>query len=315
MVSHRKPNPYRISKYYDSMDHPVRGQAYLWATKDNIQAIKDGEYSRIRPVAAEFDLSTQCVYNCPWCAYRESKKGGITLRDDETALRVVQKLASAGVRLLVLTGGGEPLLSDVLERTISESRRKGMYVTLYTNGCLLDRIRSEKLLASGVSEIRISLNDVSSQEGYEKAHGAKNGCNLSVRTITDNLLDLLRARAEHTSRFSKGRLRSHVTSVGVSFVMVNSSVNNLPNSLSTLASILKKSNLSLDYTLIRPAVNYWPGGRIGYNKYLTDPSKALHKVEAAKASSSSFSSLLGEIMISLQRFNDMNDEEKGPSTM
>jgi MoaA/NifB/PqqE/SkfB family radical SAM enzyme len=306
--SDQKPDPYQIQKYI-SLEQSVPGQGYIWATKHNVEAVKDGDYSRLRPVAAEFDLSTRCLYSCPWCAYRESKAEGIIMRDDQTAdaERVVEELGKAGVRLLVLTGGGEPLLAGYRKHTVSlehivrEARRRCMYVTLYTNGFLLKRKRSDELLASDISEIRISLNDVSSQAAYKEVHG-KIGSNLSVAKITDNLLYLLRARLD-----AKNKPR-----VGVSFVLVNSSAQNLAQSLSALESKLKDAGLSLDYTLIRPAINYWPSDRADYNKDLTNPHDALKKAEAVQVTFSTLG-LLGTILISPSRFNDMYEEEKsGP---
>lgn len=297
----QKPNPYKINGYIPP-NQSVLGQGYIWATKHNVEAIKDGDYSRLRPVAAEFDLSTKCIYHCPWCAYRESKEaGGDIMQDDQTAERVVEELGKAGVRLLVLTGGGEPLLADSLEHTVREARRRCMYVTLYTNGYLLDRKRSDKLLAADISEIRISLNDVSSQAAYEQAHGAKSGSNLLVAKITDNLLDLLRACKDV----------KYKPRVGASFVLVDSSAQNLAQSLCALESKLKHANLSLDYTLIRPAVNYWPSDRADYRKYLTNPHDALKKAQEAQAFFSALG-LLGIIQISPSRFLDMYEEESGP---
>lgn len=312
--SNKKPHPYKLNQFIPSSES-IPGQGYIWATRHNVEAIKDGDYFRVRPVAAEFDLSTKCIYHCPWCAYRDAKEsGGIIMQDDCEAEDVVEKLGNAGVRLLVLTGGGEPLLAGHLDHTVAlenivrEARRRCMYVILYTNGYLLSRKRSQALLASDISEIRISLNDVSSQSAYEQAHGTKNEGKISVNTVLNNLLDLLRER-EGTK---------HKPIVGVSFVLVDSSANNLTQSLSVLESQLNKFTLSIDYTVIRPAVNYWPNDRVDYKKYLTNPDDARKKAEAAQASftpslleGNEMKGPLGTILISSSRFRAMIDEESG----
>jgi MoaA/NifB/PqqE/SkfB family radical SAM enzyme len=299
--SRKKPDPYNVGAFID-LNQEISGLGYIWATTQNVDAIKNGNYGLLNPVAAEFDLSTKCVYQCPWCAYRDSKKSeGAILQDPRTAIQVVENLSKSGIRLLVLTGGGEPLLSCCVEEVIRKACKCKMDATLYTNGYLLSEKRSKKILSSGVSEIRVSLNDVSCQEAFDTAHGTEGGSAPSVTIILRNLVSLLKLRKDE----------KYKPNIGVSFVLLDNSAENLDQSLHVLESKLREHNVLIDYTLIRPAVDYWPNKRIGYSRYLGNPLFALEKAKKAQAKFSD-SGVLGKILISADRFTDLVEEEKGP---
>ncbi len=298
----RKPDPYVVGKYVDS-NISFGGQSYLWATQNNVECIKKGNYSKIRPIAAEYDLSTNCVYNCPWCAYRDSKNNtSPVLQDDDQAINVIDELSKAGVLLLILTGGGEPLMSKSIEPTIERARDKGISVTLYTNGFLLKQKRAKKIIDSGVCEIRISLNDISCQAAYKTAHGSPPNSKIEYDVVINNLVDLLSAR----------KTASAALKIGVSFVLVNSSARNLDASLSNLIARLKKECLVLDYTIIRPAIDYWPNNRAGYSNFIEHPLQILKMVEKTLESYARFHEL-GDILSTPQRFQAIVNEQNGPA--
>ena len=240
------PDPQTPGKYVaESMAQ--LGLSCLWATEKNVSAVKDGRYADLNPVAAELDLSLKCQCACKHCAYSHIQSQAIC-SDPELAKRLVEKLAELGVHLLLLTGGREPLISNCVEDTVISARKKGMFVTLYTNGLALDRHRSFNLMDSGLSELRISLDDISSDHDYLIAHALQSGTNGYGRgLVLDNIAAAIDIRGRNSFR----------TRIGVSIVLSNDTLAHLVNSIDELAKWLRNIGPA-DYIVLRPAVNYFP---------------------------------------------------------
>jgi MoaA/NifB/PqqE/SkfB family radical SAM enzyme len=93
-----------------------------------------------------------------------------------------------GVRRVVLHGIGEPLLNAELPTIIRLVKSHGAHVLFNTNGLLLHGRVAREIAASGLDELRVSI-DAGSPEIYEKVRGA-NGF--------DRIVENLRAFTEHT---------------------------------------------------------------------------------------------------------------------
>jgi MoaA/NifB/PqqE/SkfB family radical SAM enzyme len=301
-----KPDPFSPGAWLPA-ERPVYGLSYLWATTDNVKNVKEGNYSQLTPVAAEFDVSLYCHYNCSWCPYREDRTGDI-LKDDEKALAIVEKLAESGVRLVVLTGGGEPLESNCVEAVAERCMHHKMLVTLYTNGLLLNDLRAYHLMSRGISEIRISLDDVSDLENYMAAHGIE-GVNITdywdVRGLNKdhNAMEVIE---ENTRQLLGLRARNGFsTRIGASFLVSDTTLPNLAKSVETLSKWLYKVG-PFDYVVIRPAVKYWSGGE-SHNAYFKG-SKADFQMLKEAARQFKEKGVARHIFISWQRFRDMKKD-------
>lgn len=64
------------------------------------------------PVTAEIILNNFCDYNCSYCRY---KKGDKYIKF-ETFEKVIKKIKELGIKTVILTGGGEPLLHKDIEK-------------------------------------------------------------------------------------------------------------------------------------------------------------------------------------------------------
>lgn len=289
--SSHKPNPFEIDAWLPA-ERQVYGLSYLWATEKNIRSIKSGKYNNITPVAAELDLSSKCVYNCKWCPYQENRKD-YCLSDEEKGINIVNKLSQFGVRLVVLTGGGEPLLSPCVEKVVETCRKNKMIVTLYTNGYLLNDLRAYHLMSRGISEIRISLDDVSSYENYNIVHGLSKDNPDAFETVKNNFQRLVSLR----TRIGFG------TRIGASFLISDKTIQNIVTSAKILRKWMQRFG-PLDYIVIRPAVNYWPGDA-AHNKYYSrkseDEAKLSEAVDILK------DGVARHTIISQQRFKDLDE--------
>ncbi|MDI6777117.1 MAG: radical SAM protein [Syntrophales bacterium] len=286
-----KPDPFSPGAWLPA-ERPVYGLSYLWATTGNVENVKKGNYVQLAPVAAEFDASLYCPYNCSWCPYRQDRTGEI-LKDEKKALAIVDKIAESGVRLVVLTGGGEPLESNCVEAVAERCRHHKMLVTLYTNGLLLNDLRAYHLMSRGVSEIRISLDDVSSVENYMAIHGLRKDQRKAMEDVEYNTRQLLGLRARNG--FS--------TRIGASFLVSDKTLSNLERSAVTLSKWLHKVG-PFDYVAIRPAVKYWPGGE-PHNAYFKGGDADFNMLKKA-AQQFKEKGVARHIFISWQRFRDLN---------
>lgn len=129
-----------------------------------------------------------------------------------------------------------------------------MVVVLYSNGVELDHFKSYKLMSYGIDEIRISLDDISTDINYASSHGIDEN-KAYYSNLKDNLVKLVDLRSNNG--FS--------TILGASFVLSNKNYENFDDSIKTLSEWLNLSG-QLDYLIVRPAIDYWPSGE-NYSNY------------------------------------------------
>lgn len=295
-----KPDPFAVEKWLPP-ERPLYGFSYLWATRDNMDAVQSGAYDSLRPVAAELDLSLRCVYDCPWCAYAGLKTGEV-LGDPEQARRIVERLAECGVRLLVLTGGGEPLVSPCLKAVVEHPAAHGMLVVLYTNGYLLDDLRAYHLMSRGMAEIRVTLDDVSSPQAYARVHGLREGETDALATVRNNCSHLLELRA----KLGLG------TRIGLSFLASDDTIGNLTQSAAVLKEWVDTVG-PFDYVVIRPAVRYWRQS-VPAQHYFTASRRDLRdKLSMVDEAAAAFGAngVARHVLVSRQRFEDVVQEQVG----
>jgi len=108
-----------------------------------------------------------CNLRCRHCAAQgkpRAKKGYMDLGLFKSILDDNPQLTC-----LILTRNGEPLVHPKVFEMVEYARMRGIFVTLYTNGTLLDSERIEKVFASGLSELDFSLEGIG--EHYQKNRG------------------------------------------------------------------------------------------------------------------------------------------------
>lgn len=121
------------------------------------------------PKIVKIDVCNTCDFRCVFCPQSKqvNKVGCI---ESELCYRLIKDSYAAGARELCLSMTGEPLLNKELEDFISYAKEIGYtYVFFNTNGHLLTRERSERLLRAGIDSIKVSVN--ASKKSYELVHG------------------------------------------------------------------------------------------------------------------------------------------------
>ena len=118
--------------------------------------------SRIYPISIEMDLSDQCNLKCNWCRYAEGHKPNIM--SHELAKKILWEAQSLGVKSVVYSGGGEPLLNPEFEFITKTAALARLDQGIYTNGCFVNA-QIEPL--SLMKFVYISL-DAATKETYER---------------------------------------------------------------------------------------------------------------------------------------------------
>lgn len=108
-----------------------------------------------KPLYVKIKLTWRCNLRCQMCNYwRQERRNALS---PELLRATVDELAVLGCGKIHLSGG-EPLLREDLCELIEYMAAKGMRVNLTTNGTLLTREKAERLAASGVKSISVSID-------------------------------------------------------------------------------------------------------------------------------------------------------------
>lgn len=108
-----------------------------------------------RPLMVKIKLTWQCNLACAMCDYwHTSLPTPLTL---DLVTRALDDLAALGCRKIHFSGGEPTLLPD-LPDLIARARRLKMRVALTTNGTLLTRELSKRLVRAGLNSVCVSID-------------------------------------------------------------------------------------------------------------------------------------------------------------
>lgn len=116
-----------------------------------------------RPPVVIWNLLRRCNLTCKHCYATSADSVFRDELDTEEALKVIDDLHAAGVRVLILSGG-EPLLRDDIFLLSDYAREKSFFVALSTNGTLINDGNIEQIAAARYDYVGISI------DGLEAVH-------------------------------------------------------------------------------------------------------------------------------------------------
>jgi radical SAM protein with 4Fe4S-binding SPASM domain len=108
------------------------------------------------PFLVVWDFTHKCNLNCKHC-YSNSGDVKETELTTQEALDVVDQLADAGVTALAFSGG-EPLSRKDFLTVAGHAVKRGLYVSVATNGTLLTKGNVKKLKQTGVHYVEVSID-------------------------------------------------------------------------------------------------------------------------------------------------------------
>ena len=113
------------------------------------------------PFLVVWDFTHKCNLNCQHC-YSNSGKALEEELNTKEAIEVVNQLADFGVTALAFSGG-EPLIRSDFFEVAQHAVKRGLYVSVATNGTLLTKENVRKLKKTRINYVEISIDGASAQ--------------------------------------------------------------------------------------------------------------------------------------------------------
>jgi radical SAM protein with 4Fe4S-binding SPASM domain len=166
-------------------------QAYreLWDRTSNFESIPGF------PIHLDIELNYSCNFRCPMCPHGmpDAWKPDYNHQwmDFELFARVIDEGVRAGLRSVRLNQLNEPLMRRDLDRFVAYARDAGVIdIHINTNGALLTRERSERLITAGLTQLRVSI-DASTPETFNLVRVGGN-----YETVVRNVREFIAVRQE-----------------------------------------------------------------------------------------------------------------------
>lgn len=105
--------------------------------------IKGNLFKKYAPLDVMFSVTNKCPSRCNYCDITSRKQRELTTKE---ILKIIDEISKMGTQRLGLWGG-EPLIREDIPEIITYAHKKGLYVTMDSNGYFLpDRINELKHL-------------------------------------------------------------------------------------------------------------------------------------------------------------------------
>lgn len=118
----------------------------------------------ITPKVTWLTINRECNNRCSWCYAKKANHEHVELSD---AKRCIDRLCELGIKKIILIGG-EPTVYQYLLDIVSYIVKKGLKVSLLSNGrCFSDYSYAKRCIETGVSGIDISLKGINRSEYIE----------------------------------------------------------------------------------------------------------------------------------------------------
>jgi len=184
----------------------------------------------IYPILIEFDLSNSCNHRCNFCTFSYLKDKS-TL-DKDVAIRVINSLASGGVRAINWTGGGEPLVNKGFKEISEHAHSRGLMQGLFTNGVFMKRDLMASLLNTH-TWVRFSI-DAGTRATYKKIK-----CSDDFGRVIGNVKEMVKLKKKINSR----------TDIGIGFVITPDNY----FEINDFSKLIKETGV--DYGQYKPTIN------------------------------------------------------------
>jgi MoaA/NifB/PqqE/SkfB family radical SAM enzyme len=133
------------------------------ASEDELReafAILAGErpITRLLHPEVRYEVTDHCNATCIMCPrdkHADAREHGIM--DQAQYEASIDEVVALGAKKVVLTGFGEPLLDRRLENKIAYAKARGLSTYFITNASALTPARSQRLIAAGLDEMRVSF--------------------------------------------------------------------------------------------------------------------------------------------------------------
>lgn len=123
------------------------------------------------PLVVEFDTTEVCNLACPGCISEDLVCNQTSFSRDRL-LKIAEEMYAAGVKAVILIGGGEPLAHTSVGDFMQYLGEHDVHIGITTNGTFLDRYM--EVIAQYSKWTRVSM-DAATEETFDKLRPAKSG--------------------------------------------------------------------------------------------------------------------------------------------
>lgn len=169
------------------------------------------EHAFIGPAIIVIDPYHRCNANCIHCwvhtpGVSHPKEYYEMKLDFDKFKAIADDLGDLMVDLIIFQGDGEPLMHPGFFEMVKYAREKGIQVSFFTNGILLDKANAENAIKNGVTEIFCSL-----PAGTAKTFAQIN--TKQTEKTFDNILSNLKYLCAYKNKYPNNKTRLIVTHV------------------------------------------------------------------------------------------------------
>jgi radical SAM protein with 4Fe4S-binding SPASM domain len=175
------------------------------------------------PIEGTIEPTFRCNLNCAHCYVNEpaaspdARRGELSLAEWQA---IIDQICDAGCLALLITGG-EPLLRPDFPDLYVYAIRKGLLVTLFTNGTLISDRIADLFADFRPERIEITLYGIT-RETYERiaqVPGSFEQCLAGIRRVAERKLPLkLKTMAMAWNRHEIGAMREFAAQLGAKFI-------------------------------------------------------------------------------------------------
>jgi radical SAM protein with 4Fe4S-binding SPASM domain len=134
-----------------------------------------------------WETTARCNLTCKHCRRLDALgTQGTDLYDTTRAKDFVDQVAECGRPLLILSGG-EPLLRKDIFEIATHAVSRGLIVSLATNGTLIDDEKADRIKASGIRRVAISVDggDPATHDAFRGLPGSFEGALAGLRRVRE----------------------------------------------------------------------------------------------------------------------------------
>lgn len=174
------------------------------------------------PLAGDVELTARCNLRCGHCYINRPADDRNAQRRELTGeqwCRIIDQIVDEGCLWLLLTGG-EPLIRPDFKAVYRHAKKKGLIITLFTNGTCIDQRVADFLADWRPCAIEITLygRTEKTYEAVTKVAGSYNRCMEGVELLLERGLPLaLKSTILSHNKHELWEMKSFAESLGIRF--------------------------------------------------------------------------------------------------
>lgn len=140
-------------------------------------------YNQRIPISGNIELTKRCNFKCQHCYFNDhDRQSKIDELDKEQWFDFIDQIVDIGCLSLLITGG-DPLIRKDFSDIYSYARKKGLLITVFTNGTLINLEHIDLFKQYPPNMIEITLYG-SNEEKYNILTGSRNNYNRLINNLT-----------------------------------------------------------------------------------------------------------------------------------